>query len=229
MIRLTAYISLTLAVLLGPMGCNMLSKTPQEAADFAGLKLLEENQKESWSAQRNDTPYILADCETLQARWGLFPRHFDKFFSESRYGDKPLVKGGVFNFATTNTEKCYLVSWNKVSSPSEQKKMAASQELSLINKAGTTCIQIGFTPKTDKFSDCVLRLMEMQSKDTSQTIIQNNTSDSSGILSLLEEQKKQRELEAAIELMKLGSEIMNPPKSSITCKYNELTKTTVCN
>ena len=225
MIRLTAYISLTLAVLLGPMGCNMLSKTPREAADIAIRADMKENRKELFAAIKENKPYIALFCPDPSGYMGyLLPWQFDHFFKS--YGDKPLVEDKKF---VMGGDVCQLKSWNKVSSPSEQKKMAASQELSLINKAGTTCIQIGFTPKTDKFSDCVLRLMEMQSKDTSQTIIQNNTSDSSGILSLLEEQKKQRELEAAIELMKLGSEIMNPPKSSITCKYNELTKTTVCN
>ena len=45
----------------------------------------------------------------------------------------------------------------------------------------------------------------------------------------LEEQKKQRQLEGALELMKRGSEMLNPPKPRITCKYNAFTKTTVCN
>jgi hypothetical protein len=221
--RFIALISLTLAVLIGTIGCATKS-TNDLLMDY-----FEEDRKRYYSAMENNTPFITYYCDLGQnstfpdvQRFAFPP--FDEFFSESRHGDKPLVKNGRFRWIN-----CFVHDWNKVSSPSEQKKMAASQELSLINKAGTTCIQIGFTPKTDKFSDCVLRLMEMQSKNTSQTIIQNNTSDSSGILSLLEEQKKQRELEAAIELMKLGSEIMNPPKSSITCKYNELTKTTVCN
>jgi hypothetical protein len=91
------------------------------------------------------------------------------------------------------------------------------------------CEEIGFKPKTDKFADCVLRLMEMQSNKSPQTVIQNNSGDSSAVRALLEEQKKQRQLEGALELMKRSSEMLNPPKPRITCKYNALTKTTVCN
>jgi hypothetical protein len=45
----------------------------------------------------------------------------------------------------------------------------------------------------------------------------------------LEEQKKQRQLEGSLELMKRCFEMMNPPKPALTCKYNTFTKTTVCN
>ena len=72
--------------------------------------------------------------------------------------------------------------------------------------------------------------MEMQSNNRPpRTVIQNNSGDSSAVRALLEEQKKQRQLEGALELMKRGSEMMNPPKPRIACKYNSFTKTTVCN
>ena len=106
--------------------------------------------------------------------------------------------------------------------------MESNQALAKINQSKTTCIEIGFKPKTDKFSNCVLRLMEMQSNNRPQTVIQNNTGDSSAVRALLEEQKKQRQLEGALELMKRGSEMMSGPKPKLTCKYNTFTKTTVC-
>jgi hypothetical protein len=108
--------------------------------------------------------------------------------------------------------------------------MESNQALAKINQSKTTCIQIGFKPKTDKFSNCVLRLMEMQSNNRpSRTVIQNNTGDASAVHALLEEQRSQRQLEGALELMKRGSEMMNPPKPALTCKYNAFTRTTVCN
>ena len=78
------------------------------------------------------------------------------------------------------------------------------------------CEEIGFTPKTDNFSDCVLRLMEMQSNTRPQTVMQNNTGDSSAVRALLEEQKKKRQLEGALELMKRGSELMNQSNPKLT-------------
>jgi hypothetical protein len=72
-----------------------------------------------------------------------------------------------------------------------------------------------------------------KSKSQTRTVIQNKVpsgnGDASAVRALLEEQKRQRELEGSLELMKRGLEMMNGPKPKLTCKYNTLTKTTVCN
>jgi hypothetical protein len=91
------------------------------------------------------------------------------------------------------------------------------------------CTEIGFTPKTEKFGDCVLRLMEMQSNNGPKTVIQNNSGNGAAVRALLEEQKKQRQLDGSLELMKRSLEMLNPPTPKLTCKYNSFTRTTVCN
>ena len=91
-------------------------------------------------------------------------------------------------------------------------------------------LSIGFDEGSKEMSTCIFDLYKQsQSTSQSQTINQQNLDDNSGIRALLEEQKKQRQLEAALELMKQGSEMMNPPKPKLTCKYNPLTYKTVCN
>jgi len=71
-------------------------------------------------------------------------------------------------------------------------------------------------------------MLELYKIDNQPSITTNN-SDSGAVRALLEEQKKQRQLEGSLELMKRGLEMMNPPKPKITCKYNAFTRTTVCN
>ena len=65
-----------------------------------------------------------------------------------------------------------------------------------------------------------------KSKSPSRTVIQNNSADSSAIRSLLEEQKKQRQLERSLEPIKRGLEIMPPPKPRTTFRYSAISKTT---
>jgi TPR repeat protein len=93
-----------------------------------------------------------------------------------------------------------------------------------------TCSGFGFKDGSKEMSTCMFDLYKLEkSKSQPPTVIQNNSGDSSAVRALLEEQKKQRQLEGALELMKRGSEMLNPPKPRITCKYNSFTKTTVCN
>jgi len=93
-----------------------------------------------------------------------------------------------------------------------------------------TCSEVGFKDGSKEFSTCMFELYKLnKSKSQTQTVIQNNTGDNSAVRALLEEQRKQRQLEGSLELMKRGFEMMNPPKPKLTCKYNTFTKTTVCN
>jgi len=70
------------------------------------------------------------------------------------------------------------------------------------------CEAIGFEPETEKFADCVLRLVELDVKDQ-----QNNkivSAESSGNQALVDELKKQRDFESTQYLLNLGKELRNP-------------------
>jgi hypothetical protein len=118
----------------------------------------------------------------------------------------------------------------KESSPSQNRtpSLVQNRTLSLVDYK-KQCAEIGFTPNTDKFADCVLRMMEMNSSSKPQTVIQNNTGSDPAVRALLEEQKRQRELDGALELMKRGNEMMQPPKPKLTCTYNPVLRQTTCN
>jgi hypothetical protein len=78
------------------------------------------------------------------------------------------------------------------------------------------CQEIGFTPDTEQFGNCILRLMEMQSNNRPKTVIQNNSGVDGAVRALLEEQKAQREMDRGLELMKQGRNIM---KCGLSGKY----------
>ena len=93
-----------------------------------------------------------------------------------------------------------------------------------------TCSGFGFKDGSKEMSTCMFDLYKLEkSKSQTRTVIQNNTDDGSAVRALLEEQKKQRQLEGSLELMRRGFEMMSPPKPKLTCKYNTFTKTTICN
>lgn len=74
------------------------------------------------------------------------------------------------------------------------------------------CEAIGFEPETEKFADCVLRLVELDVKNQ-----QNNkivSAESSGNQALVDELKKQRDFESTQYLLNLGKELRNPQSTN---------------
>lgn len=74
------------------------------------------------------------------------------------------------------------------------------------------CEAIGFKPETEKFADCVLRLVELDVKTQ-----QNNqiaSAESSGNQALVDELKKQRDFESSKYLLDLGQQLLQPKQNN---------------
>ena len=72
------------------------------------------------------------------------------------------------------------------------------------------CEAIGFKPETEKFADCVLRLVELDVKQQSQNqiaVAQNNGNDA-----LVKQLKRQNEIQSSQALINLGQQLMNPKR-----------------
>jgi hypothetical protein len=70
------------------------------------------------------------------------------------------------------------------------------------------CEVIGFKPETEKFADCVLRLVELDVKQQTQnqiTVAQNNGNDA-----LVKQLERQNNLQSSQALINLGQQLMNP-------------------
>ena len=90
------------------------------------------------------------------------------------------------------------------------------------------CQEMGFTPKTKNFGNCILRLMEMQSNN--RALLEEQRRQRELDSALLEEQQRQRKLNRSLEIMRWGYRMMNPPepKPKLSCTHNPLTYKTVC-
>jgi len=80
----------------------------------------------------------------------------------------------------------------------------------VINDKKEQCEIIGFKPETEKFADCVLRLVELDVEKQKQNKIV--IAESNGNLELAKQLKRQNNLQASEALINLGQQLMNPKK-----------------
>jgi hypothetical protein len=91
---------------------------------------------------------------------------------------------------------------------SENEKKYQENIMFTIKDKREQCEAIGFEPKTEKFADCVLRLVELDVK--SQQDNQIVSAESSGNEALVEELRKQRNLQSSRYLLDLGKQLRQP-------------------
>ena len=93
-------------------------------------------------------------------------------------------------------------------------KITNDQITFTINDKKEKCEEIGYKPQTDKFADCVLRLVELDVKSQQQAQIQLALSQ--GNQQLADELRKQRNQQSGAYLMDLGQKLLNPPTKKTT-------------
>lgn len=72
------------------------------------------------------------------------------------------------------------------------------------------CEAIGFKPETEKFADCVLRLVELDVKKQTQNQIVN--AQNSGNEALIRQLERQNNIQSSKALIDLGQQLMTPKK-----------------
>jgi len=104
---------------------------------------------------------------------------------------------------------------NRVEEEKQRAEAIASGDITFtINDKKEQCEAIGFTPQTDKFADCVLRLVELDVKSQQQKQIQLALSQ--GNQQVADELRKQRNQQGGQYLMDLGQKLLNPPTKKTT-------------
>ena len=91
----------------------------------------------------------------------------------------------------------------------ELEKQSNSIEFNIAEKK-QQCEAIGFKPETEKFADCVLRLVELDVKQQTQNqiaVAQNNGNDA-----LVKQLQRQNNLQSSQALIDLGQQLMNPKR-----------------
>ena len=117
---------------------------------------------------------------------------------------------------------------NQTSNNSQAKDTNAKTINFTIKDKKEQCEAIGFKPQTEKFADCVLRLVELDvKKQQSNMALSNNNSTNNAIAKQLEIQNKQLERQRYDEgtkfLFDLSRQLSQPKSSSwSTCSYIDL-------
>lgn len=93
-----------------------------------------------------------------------------------------------------------------------------------LSRWSQTCEGFGYVAKTDQHKSCMLELFKLDKQSNAAT----NNNDFGAVGALLEEQKRQRELEGSLELMQRGLDMMRP-KPSVKCQFNRIMNTMTCN
>ena len=98
---------------------------------------------------------------------------------------------------------------NKIRREQEQinKDRAEQAQQKKIDSMSKKCIAFGYELQSNQHKSCMVELYKIDNQPS----ITTNDSDTAAIRALLEEQKRQRQLEGSLELMKQGLEMMKQP------------------
>ena len=190
--------------------------------------VLQLKQSNGWITQ--DGPQCATNYFPFYQGWrssdsGVTPLRVDSYISGTiilKILNKPEIyyidKKKLTLFKIDNGEHMQA---NKNNTQSEgSSNMASSNITFTINDKKKQCKAIGFKPQTEKFADCVLKLVELDVK--TQQNNQISAAQSSGNDALVEELRKQRRLKGSKALMDLGKDLMTPKAPA------SLPKTTHC-
>ena len=83
------------------------------------------------------------------------------------------------------------------------------------------CAAIGFKPNTEKFADCVLRLVELDVKRQTTNII--SSSQNSGNQQLAKQLERQNNMQQSQFLFELGQQLLTPQAPASLSKTNTCT------
>ncbi len=119
----------------------------------------------------------------------------------------------------------------RIKAEQESRALAASQ-----TARENTCKSFGFKPKTQFFSSCLLELykLEQQIRQHQLLIVEQrdgNRQQQAAQLEALFLQRQaldQQRFSEGIQQMQKAAEILNPPRTTISCKWNALTSTMLC-
>tara|TARA_R110000823_G_scaffold313844_1_gene441955 strand:+ start:5630 stop:6508 length:879 start_codon:yes stop_codon:yes gene_type:complete len=109
----------------------------------------------------------------------------------------------------------------KLKKEKEKKDLAATQISFTIKDKKEQCTAIGFAPATEKFADCVLRLVELDVK--SQQATQIALAQSQGNQMVADQLKEQNNSRSSDAFINLGTQLLNPQSnvsapSTSTCR-----------
>jgi hypothetical protein len=175
------------------------------------LELSSEKGKKNYTVNHNSTDnsystpsMILWETESLRHKYDFYPDKNQYIWS---YYAKKMFKN-EFQLKQQDLWQC-----NKFQIIAQKKNVTTnttadnSIEFNIKQKK-EQCEAIGFKPETEKFADCVLRLVELDVKQQTQNQIAS--AQNSGNDALVKQLERQNNLQSSQALINLGQQLMNP-------------------
>ena len=122
-----------------------------------------------------------------------------------------LIGDGKFYAMANSIQEARLLIEN-LKNPKMNSSTAKKDITFNIKEKKEQCEAIGFKPETEKFADCVLRLVELDVKQQqSEKIAQAQNSGNDALVKQLQKQQYDRGTDA---LLNLGQQLLNPKKTN---------------
>jgi hypothetical protein len=208
------------------LGIIVLGLLLQSCATPVGQDTSMQKEK-NWVAKTHMSPKSGFKDALIGASWGLYTPHLYDFYAygESKEEAEDIANNKCKNFrkeknwetkAKCNRVTSYLTEkGNSLALDDEKKKQAkavqakASENISFtINDKKKQCKAIGFAPATEKFADCVLRLVELDVN--TQQANQIALAQSLGNQQVATELQKQRNDQSSQAFIDLGLQLLSP-------------------
>jgi hypothetical protein len=92
------------------------------------------------------------------------------------------------------------------------------------------CISFGFQPNTSQYKDCMFELYKLEeSARQNQALIQSLSDSSARQNAILQQQLEEQQFESGMRMLQNAADMINPPSTRTTCRYNALMKKVTCN
>ena len=106
---------------------------------------------------------------------------------------------------------------------------AQKKEKENLKRINITCQKFGFKMNTPEMSKCIFDIYKLELLKTKNTLNTSGKGKSHMSLNnILEEQKRQNDIENNLKLLQRSLDLLNPTKPKLTCKYNSVFKNTTC-
>jgi hypothetical protein len=92
------------------------------------------------------------------------------------------------------------------------------------------CVSFGFQPNTPQYNDCMFELYKLEeSARQNQAYTQSLNESSARQNAILQQQLEEQQFESGMRMLQNAADMINPPSTKTTCRYNDLMKKVTCN
>ena len=122
--------------------------------------------------------------------------------------------------------------WNQVRQDQKREQQVQQQQAQQrkTDERASKCVSFGFQPNTSQYNDCMFELYKLEeSARQNQALIQSLSDSSARQNAILQQQLEEQQFESGMRMLQNAADMVNPPSTRTTCRYNDLMKKVTCN